>query len=179
MQEGFLVDVKGHGGMTTAVFGNREPSAEQIRQHNTRSDYENVPQGEKSELGVPCKPMNLVLKDAGGFDYVSLDCEGCEKPGVLTWSFEKNPAGIVQMEMMDLEMEAVMKAAGYLYLGVIVDHMWIKKGFIYEQNKNHWESFCAASDIPGWLGGPQETYEKWKAEMKRAKHQARKQATLV
>ena len=38
MQEGFLVDVKGHGGMTTTVCGNREPSAEQIRQHNTRSD---------------------------------------------------------------------------------------------------------------------------------------------
>lgn len=69
-----------------------------------------------------------MLQGKGGFDYVSLDCEGCEKAGLLTWDFEENPAGVVEMEMLDEEMESVMVAQGYVYLGVMVDHLWVKPG---------------------------------------------------
>jgi len=171
-QEGFLVNIQGAGAGTITTCAAREPTDEDrkvaLLNNEKHQDGEQL-----GELGIPCKPINKVLEKAGPFDYVSLDCEGCEKAGVLTWDFEQNPAGIVQMEMMDQEMMDVMREEGYAYLGHFVDHIWVKKGYVFEQNKEHWDAFCGASDIDGWHGGAEENRKVWHDEMAHAKHQAR------
>mmetsp|Transcript_18459 Transcript_18459/g.31416 ORF Transcript_18459/g.31416 Transcript_18459/m.31416 type:complete len:216 (-) Transcript_18459:228-875(-) len=175
-QEGFLVDVKGSGAVTVTTCAPRQPT-EEDKTNNLRNNEKQREGDQIAGLGVPCKPINKVLDKAGAFDYVSLDCEGCEKAGVLTWDFEANPAGIVQMEMMDQEMEAAMQQAGYMYLGYLVDHFWVKKGYIFEENKGHWGAFCGAAEVEGWHGGAEENKAAWRSEMGHAKHEARSKKT--
>ena len=77
----------------------------------------------------------LLSMTKGGFDFVMLNCEGCEDTAVQKWNFEANPVGILTIEMDPTpEMKAKLAAAHMVYLGRIIDHIWVQPRYIYEQN---------------------------------------------
>ena len=145
-EEGYLTEMSGWGGITQTTCSKEKPSEEQLAAHGSKIKSLQTnnphPEHEDGELGVPCRRMATILKDRGHFDYVSLDCEGCERDAILTWDFEQNQACVVGMESMDEDMTSVMIGQGFTYIGTIVDHYWINVECIYQRNKERWAEFC-------------------------------------